>query len=88
MFKVNNRHRNGIIDCVMSSRQGRCSGVFIDNFEHISHLVLVLLLLTLNRQMPAGKNIYGTKVQLNLCAIDIFSRTFPRICAMRLGIST
>ena len=30
----------------------RRSGVFILNFEHISHLVLVFLLLTLNRQMP------------------------------------
>ena len=26
----------------------RCSGVFIFNFEHISHLVLVFLFLTLN----------------------------------------
>ena len=29
-------------------RQWRRSGVFIVNFEHISHLVLVFLLLTLN----------------------------------------
>ena len=29
-------------------RQWRRSGVFIANFEHISHLVLVFLLLTLN----------------------------------------
>ena len=29
-------------------RQWRGSGVFIVNFEHISHLVLVFLLLTLN----------------------------------------
>ena len=34
------------------------SGVFIVNFEHISHLVLVFLLLTLNRQMPAGKRVF------------------------------
>ena len=38
MFKVNNKE---II-------------VFIINFEHISHFVLVLLLLTLNMQLPAG----------------------------------
>ena len=31
-------------------RQWRRSGVFIVNFEHISHLVLVFLLLTLSRQ--------------------------------------
>ena len=32
----------------------RRSGIFIVNFEHISHLVLVFLLLTLNMQFPAG----------------------------------
>ena len=31
----------------------RRSGVFIVIFEHISHLVLVFLLLTLNMQLPA-----------------------------------
>ena len=31
----------------------RRSGVFIVNFEHISHLVLVFLLLTLNMELPA-----------------------------------
>ena len=30
------------------------SGVFIINFEHISHLILVFLSLTLGRQMPTG----------------------------------
>ena len=39
MFKVNNRN----------TRARRRSGIFIVNFEHISHLVLVFLLLTLNR---------------------------------------
>ena len=29
-------------------------GVFIVNFEHISHLVLVFLLLTLRRKIPVG----------------------------------
>ena len=32
----------------------RCSGVFIVNFEHILHLVLLFILLTLNMQMPTG----------------------------------
>ena len=35
----------------------RRSGIFIVNFEYISHLVLVFLLLTLRRQMPTGKYI-------------------------------
>ena len=30
-------------------------GVFIVNFKHISHLVLVFLLVTLNKELPAGK---------------------------------
>ena len=34
MFKVNNRHQNDVIDCVMCSRQGRRFGVFIDNKFH------------------------------------------------------
>ena len=34
------------------------SGIFIVNFEHISHLVLVFLLLTLNKQMLAGNILF------------------------------
>ena len=61
MFKVNNR--NTRTRCEICSkltiktperRQWRRSGVFIVNFEHISYLALVFLLLTLNRLMPAG----------------------------------
>ena len=37
-------------------RHGRRSGVFIVNFEHISYLVLVFLLLTLNSKYRLGKN--------------------------------
>ena len=33
------------------------SGIFV-NFEHISHLVLVFLLLTLNKQMLAGNILF------------------------------
>ena len=35
----------------------RRSGIFIVNFEHISHLVLVFLLLSLNMYLPAGNEI-------------------------------
>ena len=45
MKKVNNRNTRATS---MTS-----SGVFIANFEHISHLLLVFLLLTLNKQMLA-----------------------------------
>ena len=34
--------------------QWPCSGVFIANFEHISDLALVFLLLTLNMYMSTG----------------------------------
>ena len=64
MFKVSNR--NTRIRCEICSKltiktpkrryRGR-SGVFIVNFKHISHLLPEFLLLTLSRQMPAGKNI-------------------------------
>ena len=61
MFKINNRNtRTRCETCsnltikTPEQRQWLCSGVFIVKFEHISHLVLVLLLLTLNRQMPTG----------------------------------
>ena len=41
MFKLNKR--NIRLRCEIW-RQRCCSGVFIDNFEHISHLVVVFLL--------------------------------------------
>ena len=56
LLKVNNR--NTRTRCEICSkltiktperRQWRRSGVFTVNFEHISHLALVFLLLTLNR---------------------------------------
>ena len=58
VFKVNSG--NSRIRCEICSklairapeRRHRRSGVFIVNSEHISHLVLVFLLLTLSRQMP------------------------------------
>ena len=53
--KVNNRNtRTRCEVCskltikIPEPRQWRLSGIFIVNFEHISHLVLVFLLLTLN----------------------------------------
>ena len=56
LLKVNNRNTRA--RCEICSkltintperRQWRRSGVFIVNFEHISHLALVFLLLTLNK---------------------------------------
>ena len=55
MFKVNNRNtRTWCETCSkltikIPERRRRRSRTFIVNFEHISHLVLVFLLLTLSR---------------------------------------
>ena len=57
MCKVNSRNMKHEICSELTIKTperrhwGR-SGVFIVNFEHVSHLVLVFLLLTLSRQMP------------------------------------
>ena len=42
------------------------SAVFIVNLEHISHLALVLLLLTLNSYMPAGLSLKLFKLLLKV----------------------
>ena len=61
MFKVNNRNTRK--RCELCSkltiktpelRHWRRFGVFIVNFEHISHLFLGFLLLTLRRKLPIG----------------------------------
>ena len=64
LLKVNNRNtRTRCEICskltarTLERRYWRRSGVFVVNFEHISHLVLVFLLLTLNMQLPTG-NMY------------------------------
>ena len=56
LFKVNNE--NTITVCEICSKltikTTERSGVFIVNFEQISHIVLLLLLLNLNKWMSAG----------------------------------
>ena len=62
MFKVNKRNTrtrckicSKLTTKISERRQWRRSGIFIVNFEHISHLVLVFLLLTLTRLIPDGE---------------------------------
>ena len=45
-------------------RQWRRSGVFIVNFEQISHIVLGFPLLTLNKAMPAGEHMDQIKSRI------------------------
>ena len=47
-------------------RHWRRFGVFIVNNEHISHLFLVFLLLTLNNYMLAGIIFYETMLEANV----------------------
>ena len=49
LLKVNNRNTKTRCEiCSKTLERRRRSGVFIVNFKHISHLVLLFLLLTLN----------------------------------------
>ena len=64
LFKVNSRNTRARCEICLKltiKTRERCqchrSGVLIVNFEHIPHLVLVLLLLTLNKYLPAGLEI-------------------------------
>ena len=61
LFKVNNRNTRKRCEIFSKftiktpeRRQRLRSGVFIVNFENISHIFLVFLLLTLNKQMLVG----------------------------------
>ena len=55
LFKVNNKNsRKRYEICSKLTIKTLVFGVYIVNFEHISHLFLVFLLLTLNTQMLAG----------------------------------
>ena len=62
MFKVNNRNSRttweicSTLTIKTPERHQWCrSSVFVINLKHMSHLVLVILLLTLSRQLPARK---------------------------------
>ena len=66
MFKVNNRNtrKRRVRICsklkikTIKQRHWRRSGVFNVNFEHISHLVLVFLVLTLAGKCRLGQQLY------------------------------
>ena len=56
LFKINNKNTRKRCEIYLKlkiktpeRRQWRRSGVFIVNYEHVSHLSLVFLLLTLNK---------------------------------------
>ena len=64
LFKINNRNTrtrckicSKLIIKTIERRQWRRFGVFIVNLEHLSHLNLAFLLLTLSRLIPAGSSL-------------------------------
>ena len=82
MFKVNNG--NSRTRCERCSkltiktperRHWRRSGVLIVNFEHISQLVLVFLLLTLNMQMPTGTGFFRSSSSEELCKKNVMGNS-------------
>ena len=97
-FKVNNRNTRRSCDICSKStiktpeRRHWCrSGFFIVNFEHISHLVLVLQLLTLSRLMPAGLILEGFPDEVWLSHKNIAvggSKTPSKIIHERLMVNT
>ena len=65
LLKVNNRNTrerceicSKLLIKIPERRHWRRSGIFIINFEHIPHLVLVFLLLTLSMQLPGGISMF------------------------------
>ena len=78
MFKVNSRHQNDITDCVMSSCQGRCSGVFIDNKFHTLSSVSIGNFEQANASW--GKYLWHKGFIKSFASTHIF----PRICVMHL----
>ena len=80
LLKVNNRNTRS--NCEICSkltvkttkqRHWRRSGVFIVNFEHISHLVLVFLLLTFNRKLSAAQELFK-HICSSFLAVSCFSK--------------
>ena len=63
LHKINNRNTRCEICSMLTIKiaerlQWRRSSIFIVNFVHISHLVLLFLLLTLNMSLPTGHRLF------------------------------
>ena len=62
------------------------SGVFIVNFEHVSHVVLVFPLLTLNKKYQLGiffLNFFFQKLHLALIILSNFQTIMPQVNVRR-----
>ena len=67
-------------------RQWRRSGVFIVNFELISHFFLVFIFLTLNKYLTAGKCSLSKKVRESQPACEDCSLHLEEMKAIKVGI--
>ena len=79
MLNVNNRNirkRGELCSKLLTLIKAESSGVFIANFEHISQLFQVFLLLTLNRSMLAAISVKNYDITNNH-VIMRFSKTLP-----------
>ena len=75
MFKVNNRN----------------TSIFIVNFEHVSHLVLLFLLLTLKIKLPAGhdvkSNVETTFLKRFCASWGLFVGNIFRLYILRVALT-
>ena len=61
------KHGVGICSKItIKTPERRHSGLFIVNFEHISHLALVFLLITFKMILPAGQELIFTSMRANI----------------------
>ena len=67
MFRVNNKDTR------------TTPSVFIVNFEHISHLVLVFLLLTLSRLMLAEMSLFGKSIIKVILSANVLALAYLQI---------
>ena len=80
LLNDNNRSTRASSEICTKLTIKRRSGVFVDNFVHISHIVLVFLLLTLSRQIEAGSYVTFICyfVTFNIILHLYWSLSFPK----------
>ena len=62
--------RSKLIIKISERRYWRRPGIFLANFEHISHLVLMFLLLTLSMEMPAGSWLIKNQISKEMFKVN------------------
>ena len=66
LLKVDNRNTRTMCEICSKLTIKTPERLFV-NFEHISHLVLVFLLLTLNMHLPTGTSLIGKSTSVKYC---------------------